>query len=294
MNIVQKLTPQAKIHPPSWLPDNIHYLAIVGSEAYGASTGSSDIDIYGFCAPPLSMVFPHLAGEIPGFGRHVKRFEQWQEAHVKDEPREYDFTVYSIVKYFQLCMENNPNMVDSLFVPQNCVLHATRVGQMVRENRELFLHKGCWHKFKGYAFSQKSALTKTRENSHRHETIEKYGYDVKHAYHLVRLMDEVEQILESHTLDLQRNSALLRAVRTGEWSLQDVEDFFAKKEKYLETVYQQSTLRYSPDEPALKELLIACLEDTYGSLDHAVSMPGRERQALEKIYKVAHQALYKA
>jgi hypothetical protein len=30
------------------------------------------------------VVFPHLNGEILGFGHHVERFEQWQKHHVKD------------------------------------------------------------------------------------------------------------------------------------------------------------------------------------------------------------------
>ncbi|MGC5341009.1 DNA polymerase beta superfamily protein, partial [Escherichia coli] len=63
--------------------------------------------------------------------------------------REYDCCIYSIIKFFQLVMENNPNMIDSLFVPQNCIVYSTPIGQMVREARHLFLHKGSWHKFKG-------------------------------------------------------------------------------------------------------------------------------------------------
>ena len=45
-------------------------------------------------------------------------------------------------------------MIDSMFTAENCVLHAGKVARMVRENRKLFLHKGAWHKFKGYAFSR--------------------------------------------------------------------------------------------------------------------------------------------
>ena len=61
---------------------------------------------------------------------------------------------YNIVKFFQLVMENNPNMVDALFVPARCVLHCTALGNMVRDKRKSFLHKGAFQKFKGYAYSQ--------------------------------------------------------------------------------------------------------------------------------------------
>lgn len=55
-------------------------------------------------------------------------------------------------------MENNPNMCDSLFVPQRCVLFASKIGQMVRDNRKLFLHKGSYHKFRGYAYASLNKL----------------------------------------------------------------------------------------------------------------------------------------
>ena len=167
---VKQLEKKGLIRPPKFLADNVHYECIMGSVAYGVSSDTSDMDVYGFCIPPKDMVFPHLMGEIEGFGRQKKRFEQYQQHHIKDESamsgkgRDYDVTIYNIVKYFNLCMENNPNMIDSLFVPQECVLHITQIGNMVRESRKLFLHKGSWHKFKGYAYSQQSKL---RSKSHR-------------------------------------------------------------------------------------------------------------------------------
>lgn len=154
--LLHDLVRRKLISPPPWLSDNCSYLTLMGSVAYGVSGDASDSDIYGFCIPRKDMVFPHLRGEIRGFGRQKKRFEQWQQHHVADEEarKEFDFSVYNIVKYFQLAMDNNPNMVDSLFTPDFCVQHITRVGTMVREARRLFLHKGSWHKFKGYAYSQ--------------------------------------------------------------------------------------------------------------------------------------------
>jgi predicted nucleotidyltransferase len=132
----------------------------MGSVAYGVAGDSSDTDIYGFCIPLRETVFPHLAGEIAGFGRQKKGFEQYQQHGIvcKDSGKTYDITIYNIVKYFSLCMENNPNMIDSLFTPINCVLHTTQIGNMVRDARKDFLHKGSWPKFKGYAWSQLAKL----------------------------------------------------------------------------------------------------------------------------------------
>jgi predicted nucleotidyltransferase len=262
----------------------------MGSVAYGVSSDDSDIDVYGFCIPKKDVIFPHLQGEILGFGRQVKRFNQWQEHHIldKDSGKEYDCSIYNIVKYFQLVMENNPNMIDSLFTPDRCVLHITKIGTMVRENRKLFLCKKAWHTFKGYAYSQshKANLKQPQEGSKRAQIVEKYGWDVKFGYHVVRLINEVEQILTEQDLDLQRSREQLKAVRRGEMSFEEVQKWFSDKEKALETVYSESKLRHSPDEDAIKQLLINCLEEHYGSLGNALVTPDRAVQALRDIQAV--------
>lgn len=280
------------IRPPKWLPDNTHYETVMGSIAYGVATDTSDFDVYGFCIPPKENIFPHLAGEIPGFGRQINRFEQYQEQHINDvdaqggKGREYDLTIYSIVKYFQLVMENNPNMIDSLYTPLDCVLHITKIGQMVRDSRDLFLHKGAWHKFRGYAYSQLSKMSGKTADSKRYESVLKYGYDVKFAYHTVRLVLEVEQILTEHTIDLRRNSDMLKAIRQGEWTEQQVREWFAMKEKQLDGVYNSSTLRYSPDEVAIKGLLLACLEEHYGRLDNIIYIQSDSDRKLQRIKEI--------
>jgi predicted nucleotidyltransferase len=284
------------IHPPRWLASNTHYIVIMGSEAYACSTDISDKDIYGFAIPPKEDVFPHLRGEVIGFGKQHNRFENWQEHHVEDEEsrRNYDFSIFSIVKYFDLCMQNNPNMLDSLFVPQRCILHATRVAQLIRESRKTFLHKGCWHKFKGYAYSQlhKMSTKSPDAGSRRVGLIEKYGFDVKFAAHVVRLMLEVEQVLAEQDLDLERNGDLLRAIRRGEWTQEKIKEFFGQKEKELETLYNTSTLPYKPDEAKIKDLLLRVLEQHYGSLDKAINIPGREAAVLSEIRQILDRVGY--
>ena len=64
----------------------------------------------------------------------------------------------------------------------------------------------------------------------RQKIIEEFGYDVKFAYHVVRLLNEVEQILVEEDLDLARNKEQLKAIRRGEWSQQAVEDYFTNKD----------------------------------------------------------------
>jgi len=292
-SIVKKLHDVGLVNPPRFVPINMHYEVITGSVAYGMSGDTSDMDVVGFCIPPKDMVFPHLRGEIEGFGRHKKRFENWQEHHVMHKDKEYDMTVYSIVKFFSLCMEMNPNMVDCLFVPDNCIIHSTQVGQMLRDNRHMFLSKACWPKFKGYAYSQlKKMKNKNPElGSKRAALIDKFGYDTKFASHVVRLIGEVQQILTLGDLNLQQDRERLKAIRRGEWTQEQIEEFFTRMEQELETAYNESKLPWGPDESKIKKLLLECLEHHYGSLEKAISVPGKELQALEEISELCHKAL---
>jgi predicted nucleotidyltransferase len=286
---VQKLDKQKLISPPKWLPNSMVYEVIMGSFAYGVSNDTSDVDVYGVCIPHKDMIFPHLNGEIQGFGRQIKRFDTYQEHHVKsqDGEKEYDFQVFSIIKFFQLCMDNNPNVIDALFVPIRCITHSTKIGNMIREKRKDFLHKGAWHRFKGYSYSQlhKMEIKKPKAGK-RKDLVDRHGFDTKFAYHVPRLLGEVEQIMMEGDLDLERNREQLKAIRKGEWSIDDIKNYFQKKEAELETLYLNSKLPHSPDEGAIKNLLLNCLEEYYGSLDKCVVNPDKATQALKDIQNV--------
>src|SRR5262249_34691816 len=84
VSTLKRLTERGLVKPPRWLPANAQYETIMGSAAYGISSETSDVDVYGWAIPPKEDIFPHLRGEVPGFGRQAKRFEQFQEHHVRD------------------------------------------------------------------------------------------------------------------------------------------------------------------------------------------------------------------
>lgn len=342
MSAVKDLMLRGLIKPPTFLKDNIHYECMMGSIAYGCSNDNSDIDLYGFCMPPKDIIFPHNAGYIHGFGRKPPNFEQYQQHHINDvdKEKEYDISIYSIIKYFQLVMENNPNMIDSLFVPRRCIIHSTQLGDHVRENRKMFLTKRSWVKFKNYAFSQlqkcknknllkyvqlcdrleidyyiemdefletkdfkysdvdvlefKRLYSKVHQSgklSKRIETIAKYGYDVKFAYHIVRLLNEVEQIMTEGDLDLERNREQLKSIRRGDWTLEQIDVYFQKKELELENVYSNCSLPHSPPEDKIKKLLLECIEMHYGNLDKFITLPDKSLQALMDIQAIIDKTL---
>lgn len=260
------------ITPPAFVTKQLQYEVIMGSFAYGCSSDTSDTDVYGFCVPPKNVVFPHVnPNYIHLFDPVPLNFEQYQEHHIKDKSykpeREYDFTIYSIVKYFKLCTDGNPNMIDSLFVPRRCITHMTPIGEMVRENRHLFLSKKCWHTFKGYAYSQLHKMAIKEPTGNRKLMVDEHGYDVKFAYHLVRLLDEIQQILSTGDLDLEQNREQLKAIRRGEWSEKKARKYFEWKEKALEDLAQTSNkIPHRPRRDEIRNLLFKCLEMHFQTL----------------------------
>lgn len=98
----------------------------------------------------------------------------------------------------------------------------------------------------------------------REDAIRIHQMDVKFAYHCVRLLDECEQILTQGDLDLQRNREQLKAIRRGEWTLEQLQVWFSDREKHLETVYENSKLPHGPDYDSARTLLLNICEHHYG------------------------------
>lgn len=291
------LTQKGLATPQYGIEDSLQYEVYIGSSAYGCSSDTSDIDVNGFFIPPKNMTFPHLAGYIKGYDEEEAPYiETYNQHHIFDSSalnntgRSYDYSVHSIVKFFKLCKNNNPNMVDSLFVPERCILFMTPLGQMVRDKRKLFLSKRCFHTFKGYAYQQlhKLRIKEPGENSKRKEIVDKFGYDCKFAYHIVRLMNEVEQILTEGDLDLERSKEQLKSIRNGEWKLEEIEHYFKFNEDRLTKIYDESALIHKPRNSEIKDLLMACLEQHFGTLKNCVQTVDPAIKALEDIEKIIY------
>ena len=282
------------IKPPSWLPDSICYEVVMGSHAYQTNTEDSDFDVYGFCLPPKDVLFPYIT-RVYGFDS-VNNFESFQKHHVFDKTalnnngREYDLTIFSIVKYFRLCANNNPNALDALFVPQQCVLYQSTIGNMVRLRRHIFLSKRCFHSYIGYAFSQLHKMDSKEPTGKRVEIRERYGFDVKFAAHVVRLLLQCQQIFEEGDIDLTKHSERIKAIKRGEVSKEEIKEFFEAKRKYLEGLYQTSDkVPYKVDEDRIRTLLLECLEHHYGNLSNVIERKDKYEMAFRDIVEVVER-----
>jgi predicted nucleotidyltransferase len=284
--LIDHLVDKKLIHPPSWLPRNLIFLALMGSRAYGTNRIDSDYDLWGIVIPRKSMIFPHTDGIIRGFGtqeEEFKRFQTKEKVVDKECGKEYDIEVNGIIQYFELARLGNPNFIEGLFAPQTNILVLTPIADMIRSSRHLFLSKLCWNTYKSYSFGMLKKLGNKEKTGKRKAYIDEYSFDIKYAGHLVRLLNEVEDILTIGDIDVQKNREQIKSIHRGEMSEQDIHDYFARKERDLETVYTNSKLPNEPDEAKLKTLLINCLEAHYGNLGNAIVQPDQTVSALRSI-----------
>lgn len=114
-------------------------LCTVGSRAYGTHTPESDYDYRGALVPPALC--------DSGF---LHKFEQKERLAGYGE----DSIAYDLRKFFSLCANCNPNVVECLFVPDDLVVVDTKWGRLLRENRYKFLSMRAKDSFHGYAYSQ--------------------------------------------------------------------------------------------------------------------------------------------
>ena len=130
----------------------------VGSHLYGTNTPSSDEDFSGIIFPDEKEVF--------GF----EKMEEIDESIIsknefgKNTEEAVDKKYYELRKFMKLAMENNPNIIEQLFVNEKNIIYCDESGRELLENRHIFLHKGLYVKFNAYAKSQIHKMVLKPEN----------------------------------------------------------------------------------------------------------------------------------
>ena len=241
----------------------------MGSYVYGASDANSDTDLYAVVVPPADQLI--LAKQrYLGFGPKPYQFETWQKPDLESVdtlPRPtIDMSVYNIVKYFHLVADANPNMVDSLFVPPKHWVYSHAAWDLVYSQRHQFLSKKIFPRYYGYANSNRHKLQDKQATGKRKATIDQYGYDIKAAYHLYRLMSEGLEMALHGTLTLEddHRSVVMRNIRTGEYSLAEFQLGMEALEGRFKAAETKSTLPDEVDWKKLNHLLWETIAAYYG------------------------------
>jgi len=173
----------------------IAFLTLGGSHAYGTNIETSDVDIRG-CAL-------NAPSDIIG----MSNFEQ-----VVDKAT--DTTIYAFNKLIHLLSNCNPNVIEILGCKPEHYFYKTDVGQAMIDHRKLFLSQRAAYTFGGYAFSQlrrlenaiaRDKLPQAQKEGHILNSIDKVARNfnsesrAKPVSYLLTLGEAVHDDLEKET-----------------------------------------------------------------------------------------------
>lgn len=123
---------------------NVILLGYVGSIAHGTHTPSTDpdtiddVDTMGVVIPPA---FYTLGG-----------VRKWEGCVIQEG--EVDAVFYSLEKFAALLVKSNPNVLGTLWLPEEHLLVQTEAGRTLQEHRRLFSTLNAYPSFVGYAYGQ--------------------------------------------------------------------------------------------------------------------------------------------
>ena len=114
----------------------IIYECISGSHSYGTNNADSDLDVRGVFRLPAE--------------NYLTLSDPLQQ--ISDATN--DVTFYAMKRFFELIKTSNPNLIELLFMPQDCVKFCSPVMQKIIDNRNLFISKKAYYTHIQYAHSQ--------------------------------------------------------------------------------------------------------------------------------------------
>jgi uncharacterized protein len=117
-------------------PQAIIYKCIAGSRAYGTASKTSDVDIRGIYILPIQN---YLSVDEP-----IKMVSDVRG----------DIVYYSLHRFIQLASAANPNIIELLYMPNDCILETTPYMESLVKSRHMFITKMAYDSHIGYALAQ--------------------------------------------------------------------------------------------------------------------------------------------
>ncbi|MBK1831681.1 nucleotidyltransferase domain-containing protein [Verrucomicrobiaceae bacterium R5-34] len=113
--------------------DLLLFECVSGSRSFGTDHARSDYDLRGVFAAP------------PSFLCGLESIDQISDA-------KSDEVYYELGRFISLLESNNPNLIELLFTPKNCIRHQDPVFELI--TADIFLSKLCQQTFGNYAMGQ--------------------------------------------------------------------------------------------------------------------------------------------
>jgi len=238
-------------------PDELIFLGFRGSIAHGTyipkedPNSIDDKDIIGVYIKPLTHYL--------GFGgkEHKEKFHGV-----------WDAVSYELRKLCGLLLKSNPNVLSLLFLNEKMIIKSSAIWEQFLKEKDLFISKDAYYSFSGYAKGQLHRMTHMQFQGYmgpkRRRIVEKFGYDVKNASHLIRLLKMGIEYLDTGILNVDRTNIDVEEIidiKTGKWKLEDVKKYAEELFEKSKQAYDKSTLPIRPDRKAIELWLVKNLMD---------------------------------
>lgn len=206
----------------------------VGSVQHGThGEVIDDVDLFALVQPPRSL-WP---------------FEHWVLQH-----EELDVLVYSWAKYLRLLAKGNPNMIATLDPEVGLWGHTPLRSELLAAVQS----KGVLRHALGYAQGQYAKLLKGKYEGYmgedRKRLFDQYGYDPKAASHAIRILRFALDFAEGTVRTRRDDAPLLREIKRGGWSVQQIGEEYRRLEHALEVALEWCDWPDHPDTDALDRI----------------------------------------
>jgi predicted nucleotidyltransferase len=188
---------------------------------------------------------------------------QWHEANaIKGE---WDTVVYELRFYVSLLCKQNPNVLSLLWLREEDYLHVSPLGRILLGHRHLFRSRDqAYATFMGYANGQLKRMTRVAGQGYlgekRKGIVEKFGYDVKNAAHLVRLLHMGIEYLKTGEMRVYRtwDQEMLKEIKRGGWAFERVVRYAEDRFSECKSIVAESPLPLAIDRDKV-DLLVTYL-----------------------------------
>lgn len=206
-----------------------------------------DMDVQGICIPPIDYYYG--LNEFGSKGTKEIKKDEW------------DIVLFEFKKSLRMLRAGNPNILSILWLEPKHYIKITELGQMLIDNRNLFVGKHAYNSFVGYARGQfhrmEHSACKGYMGKKRKELVERFGYDTKNAAHLLRLLKMgIEFLTEGRLYPERPDAELYKDIKKGKWSLEQVKESAERLFQLAEEAYVRSILPAQSDWEGIERLTI--------------------------------------
>ena len=216
---------------------------LVGSRLYGFATEESDYDYRGVFVAPTE--------EMLSLRKPKDTLVCHEGGFVAAGAGDADVTVYEVEKFIRLAAGANPTILELLFLPDYEILEPE--GQLLVRFREAFLSNRVRETYGGYVHQQVRKLRAHEGDYFESKVRNRYA---KHARHIVRLLDQGIQLVETGELDPvvgEEKRELLYSM--GDQTLEFIEQYVEDKIRQMD--HGKSCLTDEPDYDKINGVLLS-------------------------------------